>query len=246
MSAAQKDSVQKPIVLWAVPRSRSTAFLRIMLERGDLEVAHEPFSYLQSDGHLEFAGRHVTSTIELLDVMLDVNANERRVFAKDTSDYKYTSLLEDKRLFSEVTNTFMIREPRGAISSHYAMNPEATLDEYGFEYLHAIFDAVRSATGEVPLVIDGDDLVASPEATVRAYCERVGLEFKPEAMRWDPGKQTTWQRTAQWHAEVAESSGLVAKAPKQRETPDTNEHLRRIAEHHQPFYDVLARHRLAT
>ncbi|MFC4014195.1 sulfotransferase family protein [Nonomuraea purpurea] len=239
------SAAPKPIVLWAVPRSRSTAFLRIMLERGDLEVVHEPFSYLQADGHFELGGRRVTSAVELLDVMLDVNANERRVFAKDTSDYTYTPLLEDERLFCDVINTFMIREPHDAISSHYAMNPEATLDEYGFEYLHAIFDAVRSVTGEVPLVIDGDDLVADPEATIRAYCERVGLEFMPEAMRWDPGQWANWQRTDRWHAEVAESSGLVAQTPKQRETPDTNEHLRRIAEHHQPFHDALARHRLS-
>jgi hypothetical protein len=239
------SAAPKPIVLWAVPRSRSTAFLRIMLERGDLEVVHEPFSYLQVDHHFELAGRRVTSMIELLDVMLDVNANERRVFAKDTSDYKYTPLLDDERLFSDVINTFMIREPRSAISSHYAMNPQATLDEYGFEYLHAIFDAVRSATGEVPLVIDGDDLVANPEATVQTYCQRVGLEFIPEAMRWEPGQRANWQRTSRWHGEVAESNGLVTKAPKQRETPDTNEHLRRIAEHHQPFYDALAHHRLA-
>lgn len=238
------SAAPKPIVLWAVPRSRSTAFLRIMLERGDLEVAHEPFSYLQVDGHYELAGRRVTSTVGLLDVMLEVNAAERRVFAKDTTDYTYPPLLKDERLFNDVINTFMIREPHGAISSHYAMNPGATLEEYGFEYLHAIFDAVRSATGEVPLVIDGDDLVADPETTVRAYCERVGLAFKPEAMRWDPGRQANWQRTDRWHAEVAESSGLVAKPPGRRETPDTNEHLRRIADHHQPFYDALAHHRL--
>ncbi|MGV9376275.1 sulfotransferase-like domain-containing protein [Nonomuraea sp. NPDC003707] len=238
------SAAPKPILLWAVPRSRSTAFLRIMLERGDLEVVHEPFSYLQVDGHFELTGRRVTSAVELLDAMLEVNAGGRRVFAKDTSDYTYAPLLEDGRLFSDVINTFMIREPRSAIASHYAMNPEATQDEYGFEYLHAIFDAVRSATGEVPLVIDGDDLVADPEATVRAYCERVGLEFMPEAMCWDPGRQANWQRTDRWHAEVAESSGLVAKTPGRRETPDTNEHLRRIAEHHQPFYDALARHRL--
>jgi hypothetical protein len=239
------SAAPKPIVLWAVPRSRSTAFLRIMLERGDLEVLHEPFSYLQVDGHFEVAGRRVTSAIELLDAILEVNAGERRVFVKETSDYTYTPLLEDGRLYSEVVNTFMIREPRAAISSHYAMNPDATLQEYGFEYLHVIFDAVRSAVGEVPLVIDGDDLVSDPEATVRAYCERVGLEFKAEALRWDPGQRANWRRTDRWHAEVAESSGLVAKEAKRRETPDTNAHLRRVAEHHQPFYDALARHRLA-
>ncbi|WP_062347932.1 sulfotransferase [Herbidospora yilanensis] len=233
----------RPIILWAVPRSRSTAFLRVMMERGDLEVAHEPFSYLQEDGRFDFAGRSVTSPVELLDVMLEVSASGRRVFAKDTSDYTYTPLFEDERLFTDVVHTFMIREPESAIASHYAVNPEATLDEYGFEYLHAIFEAVRSATGETPLVIDGDDLVARPEETVRAYCAHVGLDFRPEAMRWDPGEQTSWRRTNRWHAEVAGSSGLVDRAPARRETPETNAHLRRVADHHRPFYEALARAR---
>lgn len=237
------SAAAKPIMLWAVPRSRSTAFLRVMMERGDLEVAHEPFSYLQDDGRFSFAGRTVTSPVELLDVMLEVSASGRRVFAKDTSDYTYTPLFEDERLFTDVVHTFMIREPESAIASHYAMNPEATLDEYGFEYLHAIFEAVRSATGETPLVIDGDDLVARPEATVRAYCEHVGLEFVPEALRWDPGEQAGWRRTNRWHAEVARSSGLVARAPARRETPATSEHLRRVADHHRPYYEALARAR---
>jgi hypothetical protein len=218
----------------------------MMLERGDLEVAHEPFSYLQVDGHVEVAGRRATSTTELLDVLLEVNAGGRRVFAKDTSDYEHAPLTDDERLFTHVTNTFMIREPRGAIASHYAKNPDATLDEYGFERLNGIFETVRTATGETPLVIDGDDLVARPESTVRAYCERVGLEFMPEALNWSPGHQSTWQRTARWHAEVAESSGLASKpAAAHHESPDTNDHLRRVAAHHQPFYDRLAQHRIA-
>jgi aerobic carbon-monoxide dehydrogenase large subunit len=35
---------EKPIVLWAVPRSVSTAFERVFIERGDMVVLHEPFS----------------------------------------------------------------------------------------------------------------------------------------------------------------------------------------------------------
>lgn len=33
----------KPIALWAVPRSISTAFERVFVERDDFEVLHEPF-----------------------------------------------------------------------------------------------------------------------------------------------------------------------------------------------------------
>ena len=34
------------IALWTHPRSISTAFERVMMERGDLKILHEPFSYL--------------------------------------------------------------------------------------------------------------------------------------------------------------------------------------------------------
>lgn len=34
------------VALWTHPRSLSTAFERIMMERGDFKILHEPFSYL--------------------------------------------------------------------------------------------------------------------------------------------------------------------------------------------------------
>jgi hypothetical protein len=37
-------SHNKPVALWAVPRSISTAFERVFVERDDFEVLHEPFS----------------------------------------------------------------------------------------------------------------------------------------------------------------------------------------------------------
>ncbi|MGH3730856.1 MAG: hypothetical protein ACRDTU_19185, partial [Micromonosporaceae bacterium] len=64
-------NVDAPIALWAVPRSRSTAFLRIMIERGDLDVVHEPFSYLSEEGGFEMAGRRTTSMPELLGALLE-------------------------------------------------------------------------------------------------------------------------------------------------------------------------------
>ena len=245
MSTASLAAARAPIAMWAVPRSRSTVFLRIMLERGDLEVIHEPFSYLLEDGHFDVGGQRTTSMPELLGTLLDVAIQGRRVFFKDTSDYKYTPLLADERLYHSVINTFMIREPRATVASHYAMNPNVTLDEIGFEYLHSIFEAVRAATDEVPLVIDGDDLVANPEGTVRAYCQRVGLPFIGEALHWKASTaQTTWQRTERWHEDVDRSTGLVAKDEDHAVHPDNNLDLRRLVEHHQPFYDAMYAHRL--
>lgn len=244
MTTAQLAAAGAPIALWAVPRSRSTAFLRIMLERGDLNVVHEPFSYFVEDGFFQVAGRRHTSMRELLGALLELNASGQRMFFKDTSDYRYPALLDDERLCRDVINTFIIRDPASTVASHYAMNSNVTLDEIGFEYLHTIFEVVRQATGETPLVIDGDDLVADPAGLVRAYCERVGLDFLDSALTWQPGVKAAWQRTERWHQEVANSTGLIAKGSIHRDTPENNPHLRSLLDHHQGFYDAMYVHRL--
>ena len=38
--------MNKIVPLWSVPRSISTGFERMMIERGDFKVIHEPFSLL--------------------------------------------------------------------------------------------------------------------------------------------------------------------------------------------------------
>jgi hypothetical protein len=48
------------IALWTHPRSISTAFERVMMERKDFKILHEPFSYLyyvHQDFRLRSVGR---------------------------------------------------------------------------------------------------------------------------------------------------------------------------------------------
>jgi hypothetical protein len=51
-------SEQKPVLaLWSAPRCRSTAFERMMTERGDRVVVHEPFSRVVDFGTVEIGDR---------------------------------------------------------------------------------------------------------------------------------------------------------------------------------------------
>ena len=59
------------LVLWAAPRSRSTAFFRMMAERGDHTVLHEPFSNRAEFGSAEIAGGRYDSEAGLIDVVVD-------------------------------------------------------------------------------------------------------------------------------------------------------------------------------
>jgi hypothetical protein len=45
------------LMLWSAPRSRSTAFYRMMIERGDFTGVHEPFSHVAVFGNVEISGR---------------------------------------------------------------------------------------------------------------------------------------------------------------------------------------------
>ena len=78
----------KPVALWAVPRSISTAFERVFVERDDFEVLHEPFSasyYYGADRLSDrFADAEPKAEYTYERVAEDVfRPREERVFLKD-------------------------------------------------------------------------------------------------------------------------------------------------------------------
>ena len=93
------------------------------------------------------------------------------------------------------------------------------IEEIGLETMHELHAAVRDADGHPPVVIDSDDLVARPEATMAAYCAAVELRH-PRGSTWAPGERPEWQRTARWHVDVSASSGFQ---PRGRNYPHTVE-----------------------
>ena len=57
------------------------------------------------------------------------------------------------------------------------------LDKIGFASQYEIFTAVSQLTGREPVVVDSAGLVIRPAAAaaIKAYCARVGIDFRPEA-----------------------------------------------------------------
>ena len=149
-------------MLWSAPRSRSTAFFRMMAERGDFTMVHEPFSYLAELGYADVAGERVTSAADLIGA-LGVLARRGRVFAKETTGRRYPEVLaEPQFLAAGARHTFLIRHPRETIASRYALDPRAGLDTAGFESQYEIFTEVSRLAGQAPAVIDSDDLITRP------------------------------------------------------------------------------------
>lgn len=240
--------------LWSAPRARSTAFFRSMLERGDLLALHEPIEGLMYFGDTEVEGRTFESPVSLL-AWLREETHDVSVFLKETTDSRVKEVvLADRRFLAEARHAFLIRRPEEIAVSFYAViqtiksagarPPDMRIEDIGLETLHELHAAVHDAGGHRPVVIDSDDLVARPEATMAAYCAAVELPFIPHALTWEPGERPEWRRSARWHADVSASSRFEQRGRRYTHTVESSDELARFAAHHVPFYEQLHAHRL--
>src|SRR3712207_2960346 len=138
---------EKPIALWAVPRSISTAFERVFVEREDFEVLHEPFSasYYYSHDRLSYRYSEVEpeDQYNYENVLQDVlKPREKRVFVKDMPHH--AGGLLSPEFASNFVNTFIIRDPKYVIASLHKMWPDFTVEETGFEHVYDLFQIGRA------------------------------------------------------------------------------------------------------
>ena len=207
-------------VLWATPRSTSTAFEWMMRQRGDLTCFHEPFGewWYEGDGapwprKTPESPHRPEITFESVWRTLTEAAETGPVFAKDFGHYICDHWSDT--LLDRITHSFLIRDPAKVVTSVQKRWPDVHLREIGFAELRALFDEIHRRTGHVPPVIDSDDLLRDPAGIVAAYCDAIGLPFLPEALTWEPGDRAavSWYDGGSWHDKLASSTGLKPQEP---------------------------------
>lgn len=238
--------MSKVIAMWAHPRAVSTAFLRMMIERGDITVVHEPLVTLTDEGKVPVPGTdggsvEITSTGELL-AQFKKLAQIRPVFFKDTVEYRYQYLFDHPEEIADIEHTFIVRDPKKAINSHYHVKPTVACHEIGYEHQYDLFELVRAIKGKPPTVVHAERLLREPETVIGNYCRAVGLPFLPEALQWRPEDRTEWQRTRKWHLDAIGSSGFSASEKQYDITVDNNDTLKSYYDYHYPFYEKLIQH----
>ncbi|NUR88562.1 MAG: sulfotransferase family protein [Nonomuraea sp.] len=234
------------VVMWAHSRSASTAFLRMMIERGDVAVLHEPFLAVTEEGEVALPsadGGQVTarSEKELLALLAEL-ARVRPVFVKEVLDYEYPHLFGHPEDLAGITHTFMVRDPERAISSHYAIKPAVTCDEIGYERLWRLFELAWRSTGRRPLVLRTEALVREPARVVGAFCAYAGLPFLPESLSWDAGDRPEWRRTSRWHRDASGSAGFEDRRNAYAATVANHPLLKSFYDHHLPYYERLVQY----
>lgn len=239
------DAPGRALALWATPRTVSTAFERMVIERGDHLVLDEPFSRAYYFGPDRRSDRYPLSMPEstyeavVAGVLEQVEEHEA-VFVKDMA-YQAEPGLDDEHL-DRFVHTFLVRHPAPALASLAREWPDFTPEEAGYEAQHRLFERVQDATGEVPVVIDSDDLRRDPGGLVEAWCAAVDLDHDHDALSWDPGLRPEWPLWHDWYDGVADSTEF--RPPPDDGLPTPEPAWADVHEDALPRYRELARHRL--
>ena len=233
-------SQDKPVALWSVPRSISTAFERVFVERDDFEVFHEPFgeSYYYSEERL--SDRYSDEEPRPEDNYENVLArllepHEKRVFVKDMA-YQAKPLIGPE-FASRFRNTFIIRDPKYVIASLSRMWPDFTLEETGFEQLYRLFRYATEVDPEDVVVVDSMTFSENPVGVLAAYCEHLKIPFRTDSLSWRPGEVREWESWEGWHEEAQQSTGIK---PAERKDPELPPELQEAYEYCLPYYYQLA------
>ena len=229
----------RPIALWAVPRSISTAFERVFVERDDFEVLHEPFSdaYYYGPDRLSdrFADAEPREEYSFENVLANVLApREKRVFVKDMA-YQAKGVLSPE-FASRFVNTFIVRDPKYVLVSLYKMWPDFTFEETGYEDLYRLFKYATEGGRDVA-VVDAMTFSENPAGVLAAYCEHLEIPFRSGSLTWESREVEHWDSWEGWHDAAEKSTGIK---PATRRDPELPEELEEVYEKCLPYYYELA------
>lgn len=242
------------IVLWAHPRSMSTATERIMRERGDCQCMHEPFMYYyyvhlarKTMPHFEAEEDRPSDFDAIVEQMFEA-ARHTPVFSKDMAYYVLPEIYRHPDLAHELEHVFLIRDPRRAILSYHRLDPNIQLVEVGLESQWELYKWLESHNVIAPLVIRAEDIQNDPQGIIGAMWQRTGLEYKADAFEWKrDDAPEDWKQVSLWHRSTQDRRSIeretTSETALQREfdlAAKSAPGLQTLLHHHLPFYQMLA------
>ncbi|MBI1368274.1 MAG: HAD family hydrolase [Planctomycetes bacterium] len=234
--------------MWSGPRNVSTAMMRSWGQRPDTFVTDEPLyahylsvTGLPHPGADETIAHHEADWRRVAAWLTGPIPEGRTVWYQKHMAHHLLPMIEHDWL-EKLTHCFLIREPREMITSLIEFIPHPTIYDTGLPQQVEIFDQVVKRTGAVPPVVDGADVLRDPRGMMTKLCQRLGLEFTEDMLRWPPGPRKTdgvWAK--HWYAKVEKTTGFGPYQPKDIPVPDALKHLIPECER---LYQYLHQHRL--
>jgi len=234
--------------LWAHPRSTSTALERLMRNRPDCSVFHEPFlgKYYNQIGKdvpgVEMSAFDINYS-KIRDRIL-AQGEQSPVFVKDMSYHVLPEFFEDTDFCDRLRHVFLIRDPRKSIPSFHKQDKDLTLTEVGYEAQWKQYQFIVNRCPEKVLVVEADDIGRETETMMQLIWDFCGFENCPEALNWEgqPFPQEL-QIVQAWHENLQKSPGIYTD----ERDPNAvfSEALRgapklgAMLDYHRPFFEKL-------
>lgn len=230
------------------------------MERGDHKVFHEPWNteYVYRMGYLDHTpDREIieSGSYEGIKRMFYRYAEQKPVFVKDMIWAIKDEMMEDRVFLSDpqMILAILIRNPALSIESFFLKiseqisfeeSLEVTRDVMRYDSLLEIAKKYRELRGQWPILIEAEQLCASPYEAMKDFCERAGMLNMPEALTWEKGMPSEWQDLERWHKGAAESEGFILpkveiKKPFSSVPEKAVPILEAIYREQKPFYEEL-------
>ena len=232
--------------MWSGPRTVSTAMMRAWENRPDTVVFDEPLYafYLSSTG-LDHPGRDevIASQPTSWETVLSSLADDQLPpgvtigYAKHMTHHVLPSV--DLAAFAPFRHAFLIRDPRSLLASYARVRSAPTLSDLGLRQQAWLFEEFGGP------VIDSADLLAAPEAGLRALCAALGVPFSASMLSWPAGPRATdgvW--APYWYDSVWRSTGFTHRSAPGAARLELAPSLEPLLEQCLPYYERLSQNKI--
>ena len=257
------NSKPRRVIVWALPRTTSTALLKSITSRCDIKGYFEPFGaadWYGPEGSLKEVHQGLEEpeyTFDAVKGWLEAELkSDRSVFVKDIA---YAIQGRHDKLPKGYQHAFLIRNPEKVFKSFYKLFISSS--QLRGESLHdwlpkklSLYQCmaelvvhVESAVKSDICIIDSDDIVKNPAEMIEKFCRKVGFNYTTEMLQWKPGIPGDWcisksfLASNQWFESTASSTGWVVSRTKSDVTDETTypDYLTDMIEQAIPFYEKI-------
>ena len=229
--------------MWSGPRNISTAMMRSFENRPDTFVSDEPFyGYYLNNADIDHPGRKdvirftETDWHNVVDYITGIIPEGASLwYQKHMAQHNLPGV--DLSWIGQVTNCFLIRDPKEVILS-YSKKYEVNCSELlGFPQQVELYRKITEEIGEDPIIIDARDVLHDPKDILQKFCEAVGISFMDEMLSWPAGPRDTdgvWAKY--WYSSVEASTCFQ---PYMQPTEELSSEQEAIYEECLVYYDTL-------
>ena len=180
----------KRIAMWSGPRNISTAMMYSFDNRQDSYCSDEPLyaHYLANTGVTHPGAQMVVDNGEtdwqkVVDSICGEIPNGAEIWYQKHMTHHLLPHINLDWVLS-LTNCLLIRNPREVLLSMSKKTDQLNVMATGLPQQNHLFNHLLESTGEIPTIIDSEDILKNPERVLSKLCDVLKVPFDKSMLSW--------------------------------------------------------------